>query len=192
MKDNFSSSFELLLKHEGGYVNHPDDPGGRTNHGITQRVYEKFLGEDVTEEEMKDMPLEDVFSIYKDDYWDRVRGDELPSGVDLCVFDWAVNSGVSQASKALCVFDWAVNSGVSQASKALQRVLGVLDDGIIGSRTVAAACRQENQAVVVEAISQKREDFYRALRTFDTFGRGWLRRNDETRDEALRMIEEEV
>ena len=174
MKDNFSSSFELLLKHEGGYVNHPDDPGGRTNHGITQRVYEKFLGEDVTEEEMKDMPLEDVFSIYKDDYWDRVRGDELPSGVDLCVFDWAVNSGVSQASKAL------------------QRVLGVLDDGIIGSRTVAATCRQENQAVVVEAISQKREDFYRSLGTFDTFGRGWLRRNDETRDEALRMIEEEV
>ena len=174
MKDNFSSSFELLLKHEGGYVNHPDDPGGRTNHGITQRVYEKFLGEDVTEEEMKDMPLEDVFSIYKEDYWDRIRGDELPSGVDLCVFDWAVNSGVSQASKAL------------------QRVLGVLDDGIIGSRTVAAAYRQENQAVVIEAISQKREDFYRALRTFDTFGRGWLRRNDETRDEALRMIEEEV
>ena len=174
MKDNFSSSFELLLKHEGGYVNHPDDPGGRTNHGITQRVYEKFLGEDVTEEEMKDMPLEDVFSIYKDDYWDRVRGDELPSGVDLCVFDWAVNSGVSQASKAL------------------QRVLGVLDDGIIGSRTVAAAYRQENQAVVIEAISQKREDFYRSLGTFDTFGRGWLRRNDETRDEALRMIEEEV
>ena len=174
MKDNFSSSFELLLKHEGGYVNHPDDPGGRTNHGITQRVYEKFLGEDVTEEEMKDMPLEDVFSIYKDDYWDRVRGDELPSGVDLCVFDWAVNSGVSQASKAL------------------QRVLGVLDDGIIGSKTVAAVCDQQDPAQVVEAISQKREDFYRALGTFDTFGRGWLRRNDETRDEALRMIEEEV
>jgi lysozyme family protein len=174
MKDNFSSSFELLLKHEGGYVNHPDDPGGRTNHGITQRVYEKFLGEDVTEEEMKDMPLEDVFSIYKDDYWDRIRGDELPSGVDLCVFDWAVNSGVSQASKAL------------------QRVLGVLDDGIIGSRTVAAACRQENQAVVVEAISQKREDFYRSLGTFDTFGRGWLRRNDETLEKALQMLEEEV
>ena len=174
MRDNFSSSFELLLKHEGGYVNHPDDPGGRTNHGITQRVYEKFLGEDVTEEEMKDMPLEDVFSIYKEDYWDRIRGDELPSGVDLCVFDWAVNSGVSQASKAL------------------QRVLGVLDDGIIGSRTVAATCRKENQTVVVEAISQKREDFYRSLGTFDTLGRGWLRRNDETRDEALRMIEEEV
>ena len=173
MRDNFSSSFELLLKHEGGYVNHPDDPGGRTNHGITQRVYEKFLGEDVTEEEMKDMPLEDVFSIYKDDYWDRIRGDELPSGVDLCIFDWAVNSGVSQASKAL------------------QRVLGVLDDGIIGSRTVAAVCERDS-AQVVEAVSQKREDFYRSLRTFDTFGRGWLRRNDETRDEALRLIEGEV
>ena len=174
MKDNFSSSFELLLKHEGGYVNHPDDPGGRTNHGITQRVYEKFLGEDVTEEEMKDMPLEDVFSIYKEDYWDRVRGDELPSGVDLCVFDWAVNSGVSQASKAL------------------QRVLGVLDDGIIGSKTVAAVCDQQDPSQVVEAISQKREDFYRSLGTFDTFGRGWLRRNDETLEKALQMLEEEV
>ena len=123
MRSNFSSSLELLLKHEGGYVNHPDDPGGRTNQGITQRVYEKFLGRDVTEEEMKDMPPDKVFAIYKTQYWNRVRGDDLPPGVDLCVFDWAVNSGVSQASKAL------------------QRVLGVLDDGIIGSRTVAAACR---------------------------------------------------
>jgi len=173
MRSNFSSSLELLLKHEGGYVNHPDDPGGRTNQGITQRVYEKFLGRDVTEEEMKDMPPDKVFAIYKTQYWNRVRGDDLPTGVDLCVFDWAVNSGVSQASKAL------------------QRVLGVLDDGIIGSRTVAAVCERD-ATQVVEAMSQKREDFYRSLRTFDTFGRGWLRRNDETRDEALRLIEGEV
>ena len=174
MKDNFPRIFALLVKHEGGYINHPEDPGGRTNYGITQRVYEKFLDREVTEQEMKEMSMENVFVIYQRDYWNPIHGDELPSGVDLCVFDWAVNSGVSQASKEF------------------QRVLGVLDDGIIGSRTVAAACERENQAVVVEAISQKREDFYRSLGTFDTFGRGWLRRNDETLEEALRMIEEEV
>ena len=83
MRSNFSSSLALLLKHEGGYVNHPDDPGGRTNQGITQRVYEKFLGRDVTEEEMKDMPPDKVFAIYKTQYWNRVRGDDLPTGVDL-------------------------------------------------------------------------------------------------------------
>ena len=173
MRDNFSSSLELLLKHEGGYVNHPDDPGGRTNHGITQRVYEKFLGRDVTEEEMKEMPPDKVFAIYKNQYWNRVRGDDLPTGVDLCVFDWAVNAGTSRAGKAL------------------QQIIGVSDDGIIGSQTVAATSECD-PAQVVEAISQKREDFYRALRTFDTFGRGWLRRNDETREEALRLIAEEV
>ena len=173
MRDNFSSSLELLLKHEGGYVNHPDDPGGRTNHGITQRVYEKFLGRDVTEEEMKEMPPDKVFAIYKNQYWNRVRGDDLPTGVDLCVFDWAVNAGTSRAGKAL------------------QQIIGVSDDGIISSQSVGATSECD-PAQVVEAISQKREDFYRALRTFDTFGRGWLRRNDETRDEALRLIAEEV
>jgi len=173
MRSNFSSSLELLLKHEGGYVNHPDDPGGRTNQGITQRVYEKFLGRDVTEEEMKDMPPDKVFAIYKTQYWNRVRGDDLPTGVDLCVFDWAVNAGTSRAGKAL------------------QQIAGVPDDGIIGSQTVAATSKCD-PAQVVEEISQKREDFYRGLRTFDTFGRGWLRRNDETRDEALRFIAEEV
>jgi len=173
MRSNFSSSLALLLKHEGGYVNHPDDPGGRTNQGITQRVYEKFLGRDVTEEEMKDMPPDKVFAIYKTQYWNRVRGDDLPTGVDLCVFDWAVNAGTSRAGKAL------------------QQIAGVPDDGIIGSQTVAATSKCD-PAQVVEEISQKREDFYRGLRTFDTFGRGWLRRNDETRDEALRFIAEEV
>ena len=173
MRDNFSSSLELLLKHEGGYVNHPDDPGGRTNHGITQRVYEKFLGRDVTEEEMKDMRPDKVFAIYKTQYWIRVRGDDLPTGVDLCVFDWAVNAGTSRAGKAL------------------QQIIDVPADGIIGSQTVAATSKFD-PAQVVEEISQKREDFYRGLGTFDTFGRGWLRRNDETRDEALRLIAEKV
>ena len=174
MKDNFSSSLDLLLKHEGGYVNHPDDPGGRTNYGVTQRVYEDFLGREVTEKEMKEMPLEDVRAIYKENYWDRIRGDDLPSGIDFCVFDWAVNAGISRASKAL------------------QQAVNVDDDGIIGSQTVAMVCVQANHTNVVNTIAVKRENFYRDLKTFDTFGRGWLRRNDETRQSALKMAEKDV
>jgi len=174
MKDNFSSSLDRLLKHEGGYVNHPDDPGGRTNYGVTQRVYEGFLGREVTEKEMKEMPLEDVRAIYKENYWDRIRGDDLPSGIDFCVFDWAVNAGISRASKAL------------------QQAVNVDDDGIIGSQTVAKVCGQANHTNVVNTIAVKRENFYRDLKTFDTFGRGWLRRNDETRQSALKMAEKDV
>ena len=101
MKENFYESLDVVLKHEGGYVDHPEDPGGRTNMGITQAVYEKYLGRTVTEEEMKDMKIGDVRIIYKESYWDKIKGDDLPSGIDFCVFDWAVNSGVSRASRAL-------------------------------------------------------------------------------------------
>jgi len=174
MKDNFNASLDMLLHHEGGYVNHPDDPGGRTNYGVTQRVYEDFLGREVTEKEMKEMPLEDVRAIYKKNYWDRIRGDDLPPGIDFCVFDWAVNAGISRASKAL------------------QQAINVDDDGIIGSQTVAMVCDQANHTNVVNTIAVKRENFYRDLKTFDTFGRGWLRRNDETRQSALKMAEKDV
>ena len=120
MKENFYESLDVVLKHEGGYVDHPEDPGGRTNMGITQAVYEKYLGRTVTEEEMKDMKIGDVRIIYKESYWDKIKGDDLPSGIDFCVFDWAVNSGVSRASRAL------------------QKIVGVKDDGVIGPNTLKA------------------------------------------------------
>ena len=85
MQENFIKSLDKVLKHEGGYVNHPDDPGGRTNMGITQNVYEKYIGRSVTEQEMKDMKIGDVRLIYRENYWDRVKGDDLPNGIDFCV-----------------------------------------------------------------------------------------------------------
>ena len=101
MQTNFDKCLGYVLEHEGGYVDHPEDPGGRTNRGITQKVYEKYLDRPVTEKEMKELPLEHAQAIYKKNYWDKVCGDDLPDGLDFSVFDWAVNSGPSRAAKVL-------------------------------------------------------------------------------------------
>ena len=93
----FKEALEIILHHEGGYVNHPKDPGGETNLGVTKRVYEDFGGT----KDMKDLTIEDVEPIYRKNYWDKCRCDDLPSGLDLCVFDFAVNAGPGRAAKYL-------------------------------------------------------------------------------------------
>ena len=168
MKDNFDLCLKMLLKHEGGFVDHPKDPGGMTNLGVTKAVYEDVLGREVTEQEMRALTEEDVRPVYKKLYWDRCWGDELPSGVD-----WAV-------------FDWAVNSGPSRAAKALQRAVNAKPDGAIGPKTLDAV-EAVDPRDIIEQLAEERELFYRALSTFDTFGKGWLRRNDETRETALEL-----
>ena len=107
MKENFEKALALVLKHEGGFVNHPQDPGGATNKGITLRVYEDFIQDVVdssalvTEEDLKNIPDEDVAEIYKTRYWDKIMGDDLPDGIDFALFDFAVNSGPARAVKEL-------------------------------------------------------------------------------------------
>jgi len=170
MEASFFKSLDMVLHHEGGFVDHPDDPGGATNKGITHKTYADFLDrplEDVSE--LKNIPKEHVQKIYKTGYWDAVRADELPAGVDFCVFDWAVNSGPRRAAKAL------------------QKAAGATVDGAIGPMTVAAV-NAADAAQIIEDVTKEREEFYRSLRTFDTFGKGWLRRNKETRDFALEMV----
>ena len=168
MRQNFEQCMGWLLEHEGGYVNHPSDPGGETNLGVTRAVYEQYAGRQVMDGEMEGLTHDDVYPIYKENYWDRVRGDDLPSGVD-----WAV-------------FDWGVNSGTSRAAKALQRIIGVEQDGGIGPMTLQAVASIE-PADIIDQMHYMREGFYRSLSTFDTFGRGWLRRNDETKEQALEL-----
>jgi len=158
-----------LLEHEGGYVNHPSDPGGETNLGVTRAVYEQYAGRQVMDGEMEGLTHDDVYPIYRENYWNRVRGDDLPSGVD-----WSV-------------FDWGVNSGTSRAAKALQRIVGVEQDGGIGPMTLQAVLEVE-PAEIVEQMHHMRDGFYRSLSTFDTFGRGWIRRNDETKEQALNLL----
>ena len=168
MKDNFDECLKMLLHHEGGYVNHPSDPGGETNLGVTKKVYQEWGGT----KDMKDLTVEDVAPIYKKNYWDRCKCDDLESGVD-----WVV-------------FDWAVNSGTGRSAKAIQKICGATQDGAIGPKTLALIGTQNTQ-YVIEEFGKIRQDFYESLKTFDSFGKGWTRRNKETTEKALEMIEED-
>ena len=168
MQSNYDKCLETILHHEGGYVNHPKDPGGETNLGVTKREYEEWGGT----KDMKDLLVEDVAPIYKKNYWDKVKGDELPSGLD-----WAV-------------FDFAVNAGVSRASKVLQGFLKTSVDGHIGPSTLRAIDDYPTTVKgVIEVYTAQRSSFYRTLSTYDTFGKGWDRRCYETRKTALEMLE---
>ena len=164
MKENFDKCLEMLLHHEGGYVWHEEDPGGETNLGLTKKVYQDWGGT----KEMIYLTVEDVAPIYKKNYWDRCKCDELSSGLD-----WAV-------------FDWSVNSGTRRVSKALQKACGAERDGVIGNKTLALANGQDVK-YMIEEIGVIRQSFYESLRTFKTFGRGWTRRNKETTEQALSM-----
>ena len=166
MKDNFDECVKMLLHHEGGYVNHPKDPGGETNLGVTKRVYEKWGGT----KDMKDLTVEDVAPIYKKNYWNRCKCDDLESGVD-----WVV-------------FDWAVNSGTGRSAKAIQKICGASQDGAIGPKTLALIKTQDTE-YVIEEFGKIRQNFYESLKTFDTFGKGWTRRNKETTEKAIKMME---
>ena len=169
MQDNYEHCLEMILHHEGGYVNHPKDPGGETNLGVTKRVYEEWGGE----KDMVDLLVEDVAPIYQKNYWDRCKCDDLPSGLDLCVFDFAVNAGPSRSAKFL------------------QKLIGTTVDGGIGPNTLKAVDNYVEEVGLESAIEDyqsARQEYYEALDTFDTFGRGWTRRVEETTSSALEMV----
>lgn len=169
MKENWIKCLEIILHHEGGYVNHPKDPGGETNLGVTKRVYEEFGGT----KDMKDLTREDVEPIYKKNYWDRVKGDQLPAGLDLCVFDFGVNAGTGRAAKFL------------------QKIIGTVADGGIGPNTLKKLGEYVDEYGVENTIKryqESRQKYYESLSTFDTFGRGWTRRVDETTQSAKDLI----
>lgn len=174
MQENFDKCLEMVLHHEGGFVNHPKDPGGITNLGVTKRVYEDWVGHEVDEQTMRDLTPEDVGPLYKKNYWDRVKGDDLPSGLD-----WAV-------------FDWAVNSGTGRAAKKLQEMIGTVADGGIGPNTLRKLDEYIDEKGSVEEVIREycavRQEFYESLSTFETFGRGWTRRVDETLEASLDMV----
>jgi len=169
MKNNFDKCFEMLLKHEGGFVNHPEDPGGATNLGVTKRVMQEFLGRAVSMGEMKALTPEDVKPVYKKLYADKVRFDDLPSGLD-----WAV-------------LDWAVNSGPGRAAKALQKIVGAKQDGAIGPKTLQAVANFD-AGETIEKLHSSRQKFYEGLTHFKTFGKGWTRRNQETLEQANHLL----
>ena len=169
MISNWQKSFELMLKSEGGYVNNPADPGGMTNLGVTKATWENWVGRESDEAEMRGLTPEKVEPLYKKKYFDAVRGDELPMGLDYLMFDFAVNAGAGRAIKTL------------------QTAVGVTPDGGFGPMTMAAV-----QAVdpneLIERFSQAKEDFYRSLTTIATFGKGWLNRVADVKVKASAML----
>jgi lysozyme family protein len=172
-KNNFDACLEIILHHEGGYVNHPRDPGGRTNLGVTQRVYEEWVGHPVSEAIMRGLTVSHVKALYKARYWAVVKADEIPAGLDLCVFDFAVNAGPGRAARYL------------------QRLVGATEDGQIGPRTLSAVTQFVRDVGAEEAVKRyqdSRRTYYKKLATFPTFGRGWMRRVMEVEASARLML----
>jgi lysozyme family protein len=169
MKENFDDALKAVLKHEGGFVNHPKDPGGMTNLGVTKRVWEQWVGGKVDEKTMRSLTPELVAPMYRKQYWDAVKGDDLPEGLDYLMFDFAVNAGPVRAIRTM------------------QKAMGLTTDGIIGPKTLGVL-KDSNREELVARFSDEKEAFYRALPTFSTFGKGWLRRVAETKTHANNML----
>ena len=166
----FERALKIILRHEGGYVNHPKDPGGMTNLGVTKRTLEGWLKRPVSEAEMRALTPATVAPIYRENYWNAVKADAIPPAL------------------ALCVFDFGVNAGPGRAIRLLQATVGAAQDGRIGPGTlqaVSAYVARNGERQAVEAYQEARRDYYRSLGTFKTFGKGWLRRVDETEQEAV-------
>lgn len=169
MNKNFDKALAAVLVHEGGYVNNPKDPGGETNLGCTKAVWEEHCGHPVDTKTMKALTPVDVGPLYKNKYWDKIKGDDLPSGVDYVVFDAAINSGAGRAAK------W------------LQACVGVEPDGGIGPKTLAAI-RAFNSEQLIKDYSKRRLSFLSDLSTWETFGRGWARRVNEVEAVGLKLL----
>jgi lysozyme family protein len=171
MKSSFPAAMASMLKWEGGYSNHPKDPGGATMQGVIQRVYDAYRhSKGLSARDVKLLQASERDEIYRIQYWDAVKGDQLPPGVDLAVFDYAVNSGPGRAIRAL------------------QRVLKVQVDGIIGLVTLSAAAKI-NPALLVDLVCDDRAEFVRGLSTYPTFGKGWENRIRDTRATARKLAQ---
>jgi lysozyme family protein len=158
MKDNFAASLSHVLASEGGFSDDPQDPGGATMDGVTQAVYDNWrASHEQSPRPVSVIDPNEVEAIYRSLYWNAVRGDDLPCGVDYCTFDFAVNSGAHQAK--LC----------------LQRALDVPVDGVIGPVTLKAVDAADPRRVI-NGVCSERLAYLRTLKTWRRFGNGWSHR----------------
>lgn len=158
-----------ILKHEGGFVDHPSDPGGATNKGITIATFRRYIKPNGTAADLKRLTTDQAVVVYKRQYWDAVSADLLPHGVDYCVADFAVNSGPSRGAKEL------------------QRIVGASVDGKIGPQTIAAV-RKMAPKDIIRQLCARRLAFMRSLKggkLWVSFGRGWQRRVDDVLKHSL-------
>lgn len=170
MQNNFSKVMEHIFQWEGGYVDHPDDPGGATNMGITRTTLSNWRGRPVSKQEVRDLTKAEAEEIYEKSYWKNIRGDDMPNGLDLVMMDAGVNSGPSQSIK------W------------LQRALLVEDDGILGPITMGAVRASQSLSGLINKTLDERLKSVRQFRNYNVFGRGWENRIRSTRRHALELL----
>jgi len=168
-ESSYDEALRRLLVHEGGYSNHPSDPGGPTNFGITIIDYRKYIKGDGTAADVRAMTVDQAKGIYRPKYWNAMRCDELPAGVDYCIFDYGVNSGIGRAGKVL------------------RRLLGMPDNTSVVTDVVLTAARACDPKVLAAALCDERLRFLQSLKTWPVFGAGWGRRVREVRAAALAM-----
>jgi lysozyme family protein len=179
MNKNWEAFFEMLIKHEGGFTDDQRDKGnsqgdghgnvGSTMLGVTSYNWARYTGKPAPKEVMRELTKADVKPLYKKNYWDAIKADELPSGVDVSCAD-------------LCV-----NAGPGRAAKILQRVVGATADGAIGPKTIAAV-HDFDEEEILHKYYNGREGFYRGLSDYKIYGKGWSRRNKETLEKALALL----
>jgi lysozyme family protein len=168
MRENFADALTRVLAHEGGFANHPKDPGGATMRGVTLANFRRYVDPSGTVADLKAITRDQLEDVYRDHYWHAVKGDDLPSGVDYAVFDFGVNSGPSRAARYL------------------QGVVGVDEDGKIGPVTLQAV-RKMKPDDIINKLCDRRMSFLRGLSTWSTFGKGWSSRVSGVRSAALRL-----
>jgi lysozyme family protein len=171
---NYDEALRRLLVSEGGYTNHPADPGGPTNFGITIFDYRKYMKPNANAADVMAMPVEEAKAIYKTKYWDAQRCDELPSGVDYAVFDYGVNSGIGRAGKVL------------------RRILNLVDTSSVVTDNVILAARNVPAGALISDICDERLRFLKSLKTWPVFGGGWGRRVTEVKLAALAMSQRQT
>ena len=174
MQSTYDDSLRRLLVHEGGYTDHPSDPGGPTNFGITIYDYRKYVKPNATAADVRAMKLEDAKAIYRAKYWDVQRCDELPGGLDYSVFDYGVNSGIGRSGKVL------------------RRLLGLSDATHVVTDEVLRAIAKRDAKELIAAVNDERLSFLKRLKTWPVFGAGWGRRVAEVRAAALRMAAQQA
>ena len=174
MADLFDTCLAFTLAQEGGYVDDPADPGGATNMGITLATLRHWdHSPTLGPADVQDMTRQIAASIYRALYWNALRGDALPAGIDLSTFDFGVNAGTRRGAELL------------------QQVLGLPPDqvdGCVGPETLRAALAA-NASEVIGALAEHQAAYYRGLPEFDRFGRGWLDRTERRRQAALAMLQ---
>lgn len=150
----FEQALKLVLAHEGGYSNHPDDKGGETNYGITISTARAngYRGA------MRDIPMHIVESIYRKLYWDKLKADSLPAVLRYPMFDAAINSGVSRSVMWL-----------------QEQMPALIKDGVLGEITLSEI-KKYNPNILALRVSLARLRFLTDLENFSTFGKGWTRR----------------